>query len=210
MQADTTCLFEINLDTTKYPVRKILYDTSQNIFKHDKLDIASSSVPSKNDYKPGGTLILTQSNRKGRVIDSGSDALGRWTYQTLSGKDNRHVSIISAYQVCEQSIVEDDRVKTLTATAQQTSILRVQGRDISPRAAFIHDLKGFLLEQRKLKRGILLVGDFNEVLDVSYDGLTKLASDLELTDVTYHVIGDDDFPTYDRGSTRVDFALADG
>ena len=55
-----------------------------------------------------------------------------------------------------------------------------------------------------------MVGDFNEELDVSYDGLMKLASDFDLTDVMFHIIGDDDFPTYDRGSTRVDYALADG
>ena len=79
MQADTTCLFEINLDTTKHKVKKILYVTISNIFHHPKMSIASSSVQSKNDYKPGGTLIVTQGNFSGRVIHQGSDLLGRWT-----------------------------------------------------------------------------------------------------------------------------------
>ena len=210
LQVDTGCLFEINLDTTKYSIKNILHDTARNVFDHSKLDFCSSSVPSQNDFKPGGTLVVTQGNFKGRVIDSGCDALGRWTYQTLGGKANRNITIVSAYQVCDQDIVENSKVKTLTATAQQTRILRLQGHDETPRKAFVADLRKFLTKQRKLKNGIFLVGDFNEVLDVSYDGMTKLASDFELTDVMYHVIGDDNFATYDRGTTRVDCALADG
>ena len=210
MDTDTGCLFEINLDTTKSRITSDLYQTSRNIFDHQQLNVASSPIPSANDYKPGGTLIVTQGNFKGRVIKSGSDPLGRWTYQTLAGKAERNITIISAYQVCEQSIVEGLRVKTLTATAQQTSTLRQQGRNDSPRSAFITDLRAFLHEQRALKNGIFLVGDFKEILEISYDGLTKLASDFELTDVMYHVLGKDDFATHITGSTRVDFSLADG
>ena len=106
LQVDTGCLFEINLDTTKHQIKKLLYDTTDNIFKHSKLDITSSSVASENNFKPGGTLIVTQGNCKGRVIKSGSNPLGRWTYQTLSGKDQRNITIVSAYQVCNQEIVE--------------------------------------------------------------------------------------------------------
>ena len=74
MKSDTTCLFEVNLDTLKHEIRENLFKTTRNIFDHNRLNISSSSVPSKHDYKPGGTLIMTQGNFKGRVIDSGRRA----------------------------------------------------------------------------------------------------------------------------------------
>ena len=172
MQVDTGCLIEINLDTTKHKITSDLHSIARNIFEHQKMNIASSPVPAANDYKPGGTLIVTQGNYSGRIIQSGGDNLGRWTYHTLGVKAGRNITIISAYQLCEQEIVEDSRVRTLTGTAQQTSILRLQVRDETPRHAFIHDLRAFLQEQRTLKNGIFLIGDFNEVLDATYDGIT--------------------------------------
>jgi hypothetical protein len=210
MKSDTTCLFEVNLDTLKHEIRENLFKTTRNIFDHNRLNITSSSVPSKHDYKPGGTLIMTQGNFKGRVIDSGSDALGRWTYQTLAGKANRNLTVVSAYQVCNQAVVDNSKVKTLTASAQQISILRIQGRDLSPRQAFIADLRKFMTEQRQKNNGIFIVGDFNELLDGTYDGITKLSSDFAMTDVMFHVLGHDEFATHITGSTRVDYAIADG
>lgn len=99
MGADTIALYEINLDTQKSQVKKLLYDTSQQVFDHQRVTFTSSTIPSKNQYKPGGTLILTNGKASGRVVDAGTDDLGRWTYQTLTCKGTRKITVISAYQV---------------------------------------------------------------------------------------------------------------
>ena len=208
LSVDALCLFEVNLDTQKSAVKRKLYDTCQNVFKdHHRLAVASSSVPSTSAYKPGGTLCLTMGNASGRVLETGSDPMGRWSYQTLSCKDGRNMTIISAYQVCEQAASNNGKKRTLTASAQQRSILRQQNRSLSPRKSFIMDMRAFLHAQCAQNNGIFLAGDFNEELDESYDGMTKLCSDFNLTDVMYQTIGHDEFATYIEGSTRLDYAL---
>ena len=131
-------------------------------------------------------MILTNGKASGQYVDSGTDNLGRWTFQTLTCKGAQKITLISAYQVCEQSIVTNSRIKTLTATAQQVSILRQQGRyDTTPREAFVKDLTKFIHKKREEGSGILLMGDFNEALDVTYDGMTKMCSKLGLEDIMF-------------------------
>ena len=173
-----------------------VYDTTNYTFDHYRLTCASSSIPSSFDFKPGGTLIITQGNAVGRVTLSGSDPMGRWSYQTLTCKDNRNLTIMSVYQVCEQAHTTNGSIKTLTATAQQTSMLRQQNRNLSPRKAFNKDLRLFLSDQKLQGNRILLSGDFNEVLDETFDGLTKLCADFGLVDLLHQITGEDEFATY--------------
>jgi hypothetical protein len=210
MDVDITCLYEINLDTHKSRVKKLLYENANQIFDYSRLSIASSAIPSDNEFKPGGTLLLSQGNVTGRFLEKGSDHMGRWTYQTFLCKSNRRLTIISAYQVCEQSIRVNSKVKTLTATAQQTSELRQQGRTVTPRQAFVKDLKQFIKTKTTGENGILILGDFNEALGITLDGMTKLISDLNLVDLTYQELGDDNFNTYIQGTERLDYSISTG
>jgi hypothetical protein len=106
--------------------------------------------------------------------------------------------------------VTNSRIKTLTATAQQVSILRQQGRyDTTPREAFVKDLTKFIQKKREEGSGILLMGDFNEALDVTYDGMTKMCSKLGLEDIMFQELGQDSFNTYVDGTERIDYVLAD-
>ena len=94
-------------------------------------------------------------------------------------------------------------------TAQHTSILRQQGRNETPWQAFIIDLRQFITDQHAQGNGVLLAGDYNEELDITYDGITKLCSDFHLVDHMLHLTGRDDFATYARGSKRIDYILCD-
>ena len=94
-------------------------------------------------------------------------------------------------------------------TAQHTSILRQQGRNETPRQAFIIDLRQFITDQHAQGNGVLLADDYNEELDITYDGITKLCSDFHLVDHMLHLSGRDDFATYARGSKRIDYILCD-
>ena len=95
-----------------------------------------------------------------------------------------------------------------SVTAQHTSLLRQQGRNETLRQAFIIDLHQFLIDQHAQGNGVLLAGDYNEELDITYDGITKLCSDFHLVDLMFYLTGRDDFATYACGSKCNDYILS--
>ena len=74
---------EVNLDTICGSVTKILHNVSQKQFTHSQINSASSSIPVKDFYKPGGTMNVTQGNLVERIMDRGTDKYGRWVYTKL-------------------------------------------------------------------------------------------------------------------------------
>ena len=210
LEVDTWCTFELNLDTLKPRVRDIMQTTIRKHFDHSKMTTSTSSISlnRRSNFKPGGTLIATQGHTCGRVIHQGRDNLGRWSYQVLSCKNRRTLTIVSAYQVCQQQIVTNNRVISSTASAQQTSLLRQQGRQENPRQAFVQDLQTFLQQRLDEDSELLILGDFNEPLTGTMDGMTKLCSNLQLSDLMAQVTGTEtDFGTHVRGHQRIDYAL---
>ena len=123
-QADTSCLYEHNLDSYNHTVKNILYKTTQCAFDHSKLTNASSPIPATSTFKPGGTVILTQGLCISRHILSGQDEMGHWSYHTYSCKNFCRLTIASVYQPCNQRVTDSGCVRTLTVTAQHTSLLR--------------------------------------------------------------------------------------
>ena len=126
-QADTSCLYEHNLDSYNHAVKNILYKTTQRAFDHSKLTTACSAIPATSTFKPGGTMILTQGSCIGRLISCGHDEMGQWSYHMYSCKNFRRLTIASVYQPCNQRVTNWGCVQTLTVTAQHTSLLRQQG-----------------------------------------------------------------------------------
>jgi hypothetical protein len=108
-----------------------------------------------------GTITIAQGNIVSRIVNSGTDALGRYCYIELAGKQNCNVVIITAYQGCHQSYITNQTIKSLTAAAQQYSILQQHDRINTPRKAFIHDISAFVKTIHARNHGVLLMGDFN-------------------------------------------------
>ena len=208
-QIDVSCLYEINVDTTKSYIKKLFHDTARSIFRNkSRIQLGSSPVPSKNSYKPGGTMICTRGNTTGRVTRGGNDYLGRWSYQYLARKNNTCLVIISAYRVCKQTIRTNTKIKTLTVTAQQQSVLEAEKRYISPRKAFVLDLIEFISTLHEEKHSVLLIGDFNETL-YCFKQMQNLASKTGLVDVMWQECRTDEFSTCITGTERIDYVLAD-
>ena len=121
---DVSCVSEINIDTTNFNAKNIIYNTAQRHFDTKvKVNFSSSDIISKSFYKPGGVLMITAGNALGRVIKKGSDSLGRWTYQYFACKDSKCLVIITAYQPIKQSLIINGKIRSNTVTAQQTSML---------------------------------------------------------------------------------------
>jgi exonuclease III len=197
VQADVIAITEHNLDTQKFSVRKCCHDARTRLLAHSSMIMSSSSIEMINQYKPGGTLTMSRGQITSRLIKSGSDDMGRWTYQTFSGKRSRNVTIITAYQVCDKAISQRGRY---TAAAQQESILRQRGEsNPNPRKHFRHDLHKFLRQRRQEDEEIILTGDFNEALGDETDGISKLCSDFNLVDLMFSLHASRTIPTYARG-----------
>ena len=115
------CIAEHNLDTTQYYVMSTLTQTQNSTCRRLRLTASSSTITTKGTYKPGGTLMLSSGNIMSRYLTSGSDALGRWTYQSFAGKSHQPVTVTTAYQVCHKRIRQ---AGAYTVTSQQESLLR--------------------------------------------------------------------------------------
>eukprot|EP00957_Ditylum_brightwellii_P155932 11869613-Ditylum_brightwellii.AAC.1 len=108
---------EINLDTLCGQVSKGVRDTVNSNSDHSRVTMASSIIPTTNDYKPDGTMNIVQGDIVGQIIESGQDEMGQWVYAKLAAKNDKIITIITAYQLCKV------------------------GREINhPRNAFVQDL----------------------------------------------------------------------
>ena len=103
-QANVVGLVELNLDVYKPEVKNTLYKKMKKYDKHAKISTASSKESyTDSPYKPGGTAVMSRGNWSGRVIESGQDSLGRWTFQVMEGRQNKKIMFISFYRVCKKN-----------------------------------------------------------------------------------------------------------
>ena len=96
LEIDIQCYSEVNQDFLKTQQRQS-YQEDTNIMDRKSRSVwGLSQVIVENDFKPGGTAIISMGKTAGRVKKSGIDKMGRWTYQLLDGKGNKDILIVSA------------------------------------------------------------------------------------------------------------------
>jgi exonuclease III len=205
VQADILCGQEHNLASDKTQVRSILYSTCRQHWRRSRVVFGATPIPFTNNYKPGGTFIVSAGDVTGRIKHQEPDKWGRWVSQTLQGKGGKFVTIISAYQVVSTAIVPG----SITAASQQQSLLlAAQDSTINPRTAFRRDLSVYIRQCIDKGHEILLLGDFNEPFGTDPDGMPKLATEFQLIDLMASRHSSHPPATYARGRTRLDYALA--
>ena len=131
-QVDTFCTPKHNLDTHQHHIKRKLYDTAQQLFDHTKLSLSSSTIPSTSTFKPDGTLMTMQGATQARIMNTGTDPLRWWAYQTFVCKNHHKLTAVMAYQPCQQGHTQNTKICTLTVHAQQSSLLQQQGRHCTP------------------------------------------------------------------------------
>ena len=189
----------------------LLHDLSRQrkIWKHSATSFSTIDMESSSDYMTGGTLTATVDKWSSRVFKKDADpsGMGRWSYQTLVGKQNTKVTIITGYR-CIRNISGES-----SAWNQQAIFLkdRKSVRSPNPRKQFIKDLTDFINQKRALNHEIILNLDANEVVGEDSQGISKLMSDCNLSDL-HDVPGMDPDQqlqdTYRRGNKRrIDFML---
>ena len=161
--------------------RRIQDNVHKTIRDKTLLHINASTIQTESAYLPGGTAISLVGNTVGRVEPKGrgGDPMGRWSFAHLRRKNQKPITIITAYQV---NIRPTNEIGS-TAWHQQRLLLNQQQRtDIHPRQAFIHDLMEFVQTLHTQKHDIIIGGDFNETADKANSGLLKLMTTAGLVD----------------------------
>ena len=204
-QIDIACLTEVNLDVTKPAVRYNLQEKAKALDKSSHLIMAGSRTTTHNRIaKRGGLLTWTRGNWSGRIINSGRDTLGRWTYITMGGKNNKKITIYTIYRVCDQKHGSGN----CTVYMQQENDLKTDNRKMcDPREALLGDLTIQLQKNQKEGHDILVIGDVNEDLEKG-----KRINEFLAENNMYNVVSqkhEGQLPaTYDRGSKCIDMIAA--
>ena len=80
-------------------------ETARTIWKHTKIQINSVPDTCSNHCQPGGVMTIVNDDMVGRIKQSGYDDMGRWMWTTIQRGYNRHITIINAYILCQQTHV---------------------------------------------------------------------------------------------------------
>ena len=150
IHADVMGFAEVNQDTSKYEVRKVLDKVADKQFAHKKLITGTSNRKVRKTFKPGGTMMMTVNESVSLVRETCRDRMGQWVATRYQGQTHLKVTIIMAYQVCQKT-----RTGHNTAANQQINMIleesvqaNLQDRP-NPRQVFIEDLTRFITGRQR-------------------------------------------------------------
>lgn len=158
---DIAGLSEFGVAWEDTPPRRIIQQITKAYDPTSCWTVSSSAITVGNFLKPGGTGILTMNEYPGRIKQRGSDPwkLGRWSYVTLTGKDNcSDLTIITGYRPGKRSTIPG----ASTAWSQQRTLLRKENREDDPHDAFLHDLESWMSQDQFMTHNFLVMLDANE------------------------------------------------
>ena len=145
-------------------------------------------TPRKSIYKPGGSITISTQNIASTIINTGEDEEGleRWSYVTYGGKNQKRVTIISAYLPC----VSNDNQGVSTAHSQQWNILEERQQEYeNTRDKMIKDLIAFIHSLSPCSQEIIVCIDTNEKFIPEKSGTTKLVELTDIVDSLIHKFG---------------------
>jgi hypothetical protein len=150
----------------------------------------------------GGTMSVLAGRWAGRKLATTSDPKGRWSSITLNGKGDKKIILITAYRVCQQKGGEGG-----TIYHQQQLDYEEEGRrQVNLRSQFCIDMVNFVRELHSTNHTVILMGDFNDDLNLEDGQVNKMLRDCKLCNVI-KCVQSDDVPlpaTYHRGTKCLD------
>ena len=149
---------------------------------------------SKSVYEPGGVMMIAQERAAVHIIAKGGDSeeMGRWAWITLKGKRDKKTTIITTY-----------RARNHQQTAlRQLGTIRKNNFTKQPEEAWEEDLTK-LINEKKTEGSVIVMGDFNDNLNMSEGKINKMFSELAMKE-TLNVRYGEGPATYFLGSTKID------
>jgi hypothetical protein len=152
--------------------------------------------------KMGGTMTIMTGRWAGRKKKVTSDAKGRWSTMTLTGKQNTSVTIITAYRVCKQKGGEGGTIYH----QQQLDFEENDICHVNLRAQFCKDMVKLVRELHSKNHIVILMGDFNDNLNLPSGQVNTMLRDCCLRNTIIDSTRQcGSLPsTYDHGKTCLD------
>ena len=203
-------LAETNLEFRNRSVLHRFHQLITNPFnKQISCSTSSSTVKFPAAWKPGGTTTTATGQWISRIIEKGEDptGTGTWSYLKLRGKNQMKIVIITVYRLCNTT----DAVAHGPETAY-CQIYTVLQPPPNAKPKLRRRCDKLLQEQIQTwldqQYEIILMADANESLRPTPKGFHKIMQNLNLHDPFTHIHPNlhPNFPTYFRGSNRIDFA----
>ena len=115
---DILCLPEINTNWKNQKARITYNDIVNKQRKGPSTYNSKSTIPWSSPYKLGGTHTILHPTLQPKVTTHSDDprGMGRWSWATIRGRQNRKLNIITVYKVCNQPI---ETARPLTSISQQ-------------------------------------------------------------------------------------------
>jgi len=116
------CMPETNINWGHKLAHTILHNAARKTWEHYSYSVSHTEDKFTTANQPGGTATILANKWISRIVDKGTDpfGLGRWNNITLRGKNEKRVTLITAYRVCIQTLSACGQT---TATAQQHRML---------------------------------------------------------------------------------------
>lgn len=175
------CLSETNLDWHRPYVRSDFLARQRKTWKHAATSFLLIDMESSSDYMTGSMLtsMVDQWSSRKFKKDADPSGMGRWSYQTLVGKKNTKITIITGYH-CVRNTSADSSVWT-----QEKIYMRDRQSKSAPhpRKQFVKDLIAFIDAKQLMNHEIILNLDANEVLGEESQGIAKIMQECNLVDL---------------------------
>ena len=174
----------------------------------NRLVTGNNKYESEQPTLPGGVAQIVRGDWTGRIVKYIHDfrRMGRWCGTKISLQHDRHLYVICAYRVCDQNI---SQIGVETAYAQQHYMMALENiQNSNPRQLFIDDLTQAIKEWQSDNSEVIVVLDANKQIGKPTAGITSLMRDCKMIDLFHHHHGIlPEFPTYERGTRRLDYAI---
>jgi hypothetical protein len=130
-------------------------------------------------YELGGTGIVTSGKGTTHTINSGEDKhnMGRWTWISLQGKQNRIATIISIYRPGKNQVMLDRQQAHISKNRPSEAI------SIGPQELWDKDLANLITSFIEKRHEIIVAGDWNNDINDETQTIRTMMSNLGLKEV---------------------------
>jgi hypothetical protein len=186
-------LIETNVEWHKWEHLENAQQLLQNTFGSANVEYSNTKEKFESRVNPVGILAATVGDWSHRVVTTGNDdtCCGLWSYITLALKEDKLLTIVSAYRVCDQTNPGNTR-----ASAQQ---YKIQYEDkelrpflLSPHRKTLIDLEYFVKDLKDANHEVLIFMDANENDTHQFKAQTQTHDVKFVTKNGFHVNGSSD------------------
>lgn len=213
---DVVALPETNKNWKKAWLRNRWKSEVQRVWRHSKIVFTSMDVPADPmaDYQQGGACMIVTGAWASRVMEHGSDRLGRWVWATLRGRQQEKMTVVTMYRPNRGSPSSGPA----TVWSQQKSRLQELASEptsdstIDPRRQCLEDF-GLWVDNRVLQgHKMVILTDANQSLHDKSEtyNLCNFMQDRALSSAMEVRHEGQSLRSLNRGSVTIDHVLLGG